>query len=77
MRIKMALTDQQLGGISSGFDLIGDMLKFGTNIWSQVEQNKQNKWTRDFAKEQFNYQKGLNERLFERKNNSVQRRQQT
>lgn len=65
---------QLFNGIDTGLGLIGDMINTGFNIWNAVDQNKQNKWSRDFAQQKFDYQKGLNERLFEREDNAVQRR---
>lgn len=65
---------QLFNGIDTGLGLIGDMINTGFNIWNAVDQNKQNKWSRDFAQQQFDYQKGLNEKLFEREDNAVQRR---
>lgn len=53
---------------------IGLLYNMGSGIAQQVMNAKNDDWNKKFAREQFDYQKSLNDRLMEREDNAVQRR---
>lgn len=64
-----------IGGILGG---IADLINSGTNIGTAVTNYKaakeQNAWNRDFSERQFQYAKDLQQQIFAREDNAVQRR---
>lgn len=54
--------------------LIGSGINAGVNIWNAKEQQKYNQQVLDLNKQQFQYQKELQQQLFDREDNAVQRR---
>ena len=54
--------------------LIGDVLNFGLGIWQTAEGKNQSDRNFDLQKENFDYQKALQQKIFEREDTAVQRR---
>lgn len=67
-------TQVDLGGIDPITNAIGMIYNIGSGIANQVQNARNDKWNKQFAREQFDYQKSLNERLMEREDNAVRRR---
>lgn len=53
---------------------IGMAYNIGTGIFNSVQNYRNNQWNQRFAREQFDYQKDLNQILMDREDNAVQRR---
>lgn len=62
------------GAIDPITGAVGMLYNIGSGIANQVQNAQNDKWNKRFAREQFDYQKSLNERLMEREDNAVRRR---
>lgn len=62
------------GAIDPITGAVGMLYNIGSGIANQVQNAQNDRWNKQFAREQFDYQKSLNERLMEREDNAVRRR---
>lgn len=60
-----------IGGLLSG---ISDVIDTGTNIYNSAQAQKNAEKNLNFSKEQYEYQKRLQQQIFDREDNAVQRR---
>ena len=67
-------TQVGLGGIEPVTNAVGMLYNIGSGIANQVQNAKNDKWNKAFAREQFDYQKSLNDLLMQREDTAVQRR---
>lgn len=67
-------TQVDLGGIEPITNAVGMLYNIGSGIANQFQNAQNDKWNKAFAREQFDYQKSLNELLMQREDTAVQRR---
>lgn len=70
----MSNDNNNYGMIDPITNAIGMAYNIGTGIFNSVQNYRNNQWNQRFAREQFDYQKDLNQILMDREDNAVQRR---